>query len=297
MFNKEHLGKLIIFLHILLLVISLTGCFGSAKSKPLQQSPANNQLTLATTTSVNDSGLMARLRPLFEKQYNANLKIISVGSEQALEQARRGDADVVFVHDPAAEKRFIHDGYGVKRNVVMSNYFILVGPKDDPAKIRGITPLEAMKKIANTQALFISRADNSGTNKRELQLWKTAEISPEGNWYLKSGSGQGPTLSLATEKRAYTLSDKATYLNMQKKNRLPNLEKLVDTDDVNMLNVYSVIKVNPQKVREVNSDLAQKFVDFMLSSETQNIIKDFGIKEVGESLFVPANRMSPAQKQ
>lgn len=297
MFDQKFTGPVIVLLCTILLTFSLTGCFASMQTKPPQQAPARNELTLATTTSVNDSGLMARLRPLFERKYNARLKIISVGSGQALEQARRGDADVVFVHDPEAEKKFIRDGYGVKRNVIMSNYFILVGSKNDPAKIRGLAPLEAMKKIANTQGTFISRGDNSGTNKRELTLWQTVGIKPEGNWYLRTGSGQGPTLSLANEKRAYTLSDKATYLNMQKKGRLPNLANLVDTNDVNMLNVYSVIRVNPKRVRGVNSDLAQKFATFMLSNEAQSIIRDFGKKEVGESLFVPANKMSPAQKQ
>jgi len=300
MFKRSNSPKLIAFLCILSLIFTLVGCLAGPKSKstkfPTKTQPAN-ELVLATTTSVNDSGLMGRLKPLFEEKYNAKLKIISVGTGQALEQARRGNADVVLTHDKEAEEKFIQQGYGVKRNIVMANYFILVGPKNDPAKIKGKKPLEAMKKIAAAKAPFVSRSDKSGTYKREQELWEKANVKPEGDWYIQSGSGQGPTLLLANEKGAYTLTDKATYLYLKKKKRLPKLDILVDTADQNMLNVYSVILVNPEKVRGTNTSLARKFVSFMVNQNTQKIIGDFGKKEVNEKLFISRNRMTQAQRQ
>lgn len=284
--------QITILLTILVFSVSLAGCFGSSRTKP-NQTPArtDNVLVLATTTSVNDSGLMRELKPLFEKKYQVQLKIISVGSGQALEEGRRGNADVVFTHDPKAEKQFVDEGFGLERKVIMSNYFMIVGSSQDPAMVKGIEPLEALRKIASTQSPFISRDDNSGTNKREEQLWERADIQPQGNWYLRSGSGQGPTLLLANQKGAYTLTDKATYLNLKNQDRLPNLERIVDSPDTNLLNVYSVMVVNPQKVRGVNHDLAQKFSDFMLNKDIQERIGNFGKQEIGESLFIPRIRM------
>ena len=244
----------------------------------------NSSLILATTTSTQDSGLLDVLVPAFEQATGYVVKTVSVGSGQALKMGQEGNADVLLVHSPAAEKTFMDDGWGVDRRLVMHNYFQIVGPKDDPAGIRGMTSAaDAFKKIADSGSTFISRGDGSGTEAKELAIWKTAGITPAGNtWYLQSGQGMGPTLQIASEKGAYTLTDNATFLSNSSKLAL---EVLVQGDPV-LLNIYHVISVNPEKWPKVNIGGATAFSDFLTSPVGQELIGSFG-SEYGQQLFVP----------
>ncbi|MDD2554534.1 MAG: substrate-binding domain-containing protein, partial [Desulfotomaculaceae bacterium] len=200
---------------IVLLLIFAVGIMAGCGSQPAPQStpePAVKDLILATTTSTQDSGLLDVLQPMFEEKTGYNLKIISVGSGAAMEMGRKGEADVLLVHSPAAEKALVDDGVGINYQLVMHNDFIIIGPAEDPAAIKGSNSTESFEKIAEQEATFVSRGDNSGTHTKELSIWKNAGITPEGSWYLQSGTGMGATLNIANEKQAYTLTDRATYL-------------------------------------------------------------------------------------
>lgn len=246
--------------------------------------PAGKTLILATTTSTQDSGLLDDLIPRFEKQTGYAVKTIAVGSGQAIAMGRRGEADVLLVHSPEAEKALVLDGSGVNRRIVMHNDFILVGPALDPAGIRSHTAMEALQRIATTKAAFLSRGDNSGTHAMELKLWKTAGISVDGQaWYQQTGQGMGQTLAIAAEKRAYTLSDRGTYLALQKKLGLAILHE----GDPSLRNVYHVIEVNPARFPKVNAAGARAFADFLVSKDVQARIKEFGIATFGSPLFFP----------
>ena len=242
-------------------------------------------LILATTTSTQDSGLLDVLVPLFEKQTGYFVKTIAVGSGQAMVMGEKGEADVLLVHSPEAEVKFMAGGFGVDRRLVMHNDFVIVGPPADPAGISGLKrATEAFSKIAAKQALFLSRGDNSGTHAEEKALWKAAGINPEGQkWYQQTGLGMGQTLNVASEKRTYTLSDRGTYLAMKK--RL-DLAILVEGDR-QLLNIYHVIEVNPEKWPRVNSAGAKAFEAFMLAPETQARIRTFGVDTFGSPLFFP----------
>jgi len=244
-------------------------------------------LILATTTSTQDSGLLDVLIPIFSKETGYFVKTISVGSGQAMKMGEKGEADVLLVHSPEAEKKLVADGFGINRRLVMHNDFIILGPASDPAKIRGSkTSAEAFKKIAQANALFLSRGDNSGTHAKEKGLWKAAGIAPEGQkWYQSTGIGMGETLNVASEKNGYVLADRGTYLALNKKRRL-GLEILVEKEP-KLLNVYHVIEVNPAKWPKVNSDGAKAFADFMVAKKTQGIIGHFGTKDFGSPLFFP----------
>lgn len=245
--------------------------------------PQKNSLILATTTSTQDSGLLDVLIPIFEKKTGFFVKTIAVGTGQALAMGRRGEADVLLVHSPEEEERFITEGYGIKRRQVMYNDFVVVGPKEDPAKIKSLKKASsAFKRIAETKSLFISRGDNSGTHLMEVSIWKKANISPDGQrWYHETGLGMGQTLSIASEKKAYTLTDRATYLAVRK--RL-NLHVFVEGDPM-LRNIYHVIEVNPERFKRINSTGARAFSDFLLSGEAQTIIKTFGMDRYGTPLF------------
>ena len=247
--------------------------------------PANKNIILATTTSTQDSGLLDVLIPVFEKKTGHFVKTISVGSGQAMAMGRKGEADVLLVHSPDAEKEFIAKGYGVNRRLVMHNDFVIVGPATDPAKTKGTkSTTEAFKKIASSKNLFISRGDNSGTHSKEKGIWKAAGTAYEGErWYQETGLGMGQTLSVASEKRAYTLTDRGTYLALQRRLDLPIL---VEGDAI-LLNIYHVIEVNQAKWPKVNKEGAKAFADFMVSKEAQDIIKTFGIDRFGSPLFFP----------
>ena len=266
---------------ISLLAIVTLLLVGSALPSDAQQ----KTIILATTTSTQDSGLLDVLLPIFEKKTGYFVKTIAVGSGQAMAMGQKGEADVLLVHSPAAEKKFVAEGSGVNRRLVMHNDYIILGPSEDPAKIKGMkSATEAFKKIASAGALFLSRGDNSGTHSKERDVWKTAGINPEGQkWYQQTGLGMGQTINVANEKKGYTLADRGTYLAL-KKNLALNI--LVEGDAV-LLNIYHVIEVNPAKWPKVNTPGAKAFADFMVARETQEIIKTFGVEKFGSPLFFP----------
>jgi tungstate transport system substrate-binding protein len=247
--------------------------------------PAQKNIIMATTTSTQDSGLLDVLLPIFEKKTGYFVKTIAVGSGQAMAMGQKGEADVLLVHSPAAEQKFIAEGYGVNRRLVMHNDFIILGPSADPARIKGVKKAsEAFKQIAGTASLFVSRGDNSGTHAKEKDIWKAAGINPAGQkWYQETGLGMGQTLGVAAEKKGYTLADRGTYLALKKG---LGLDILVERDGI-LLNIYHVIEVNPQKWPKVNASGAKAFSDFMVSKETQAIIKTFGVDKYGSPLFFP----------
>jgi tungstate transport system substrate-binding protein len=267
-----------------LAVLLLGGCSGQAAPSG---SPAVNRppVILATTTSTQDSGLLDVLVPMFEKQSGWQVKTVAVGTGAALELGARGEADVVLVHAPEAEKKWMADGNGAKRLLVMHNDFIIVGPPADPAGIRGLAAAaQALDRIAGKQAVWISRDDRSGTDQLEKQLWKQARLDPAGApWYVTSGQGMGATLTLAGQKAAYTLADRATYL--ARKNGL-GLALMVEGDPA-LLNVYHVMPVNPTKFPGVTINTAggEAFASFMVAPETQQVIAEFGKDKYGQPLF------------
>ena len=246
---------------------------------------AQRGVILATTTSTQDSGLLDVLIPMFEKKTGSFVKTIAVGSGQAMAMGARGEADVLLVHSPAAEKKFMADGDGVERRLVMHNDFIIVGPPADPAKIRGTKrAAEAFRKIAASGSIFTSRGDHSGTHAKEQAIWKAAGVPHEGQrWYQQTGLGMGQTLAVAAEKKAYTLADRGTYLALKK--RL-GLDILVEGDGI-LLNIYHVIEVNPKKWPKANFAGGKAFADFMVSKDAQAVIKTFGVAKFGSPLFFP----------
>ncbi|MGB5217777.1 MAG: substrate-binding domain-containing protein [Smithella sp.] len=268
-----------------LLIASVLFAFGISNVFGAKAAPKQKNIILATTTSTQDSGLLDVLLPIFEKQTGYFVKTISVGSGQAMKMGERGEADVMLVHSPDAEKKFIADGFGVNRQLVMHNDFVILGPAADPAKIKGVkSSTEAMKMIAQAGALFLSRGDNSGTNSQEKKLWKNASIKPEGQkWYQETGLGMGQTLNVASEKQGYTLADRGTYLAMKKSLSLAILVE----GDAALLNIYHVIEVNSAKWPKANAVGAKAFADFMVSKKTQEIIKTFGVNQYGSPLFFP----------
>jgi len=246
-------------------------------------SSGSDELILATTTSTQDSGLLDALIPQFEKEHDYKVKTIAVGSGEALRLAGEGEADVVLAHSPKAEEDFMAAGNGESRLVVMHNDFIIVGPVDDPAGIKGATNAgDAFKKIATAEALFLSRGDQSGTNTKELSLWTSAGIQPSGTWYQETGQGMGATLNVASDKQGYTLSDRGTYL-AQKANL--DLELLVEGDKA-LFNQYHVIVVDPKKHSNVNAEGARAFASFITSPTVQATIAQFGVKQYGQALFI-----------
>jgi len=266
-----------------ILILGLIALLGIAGFSPLQAK--EKALILATTTSTQDSGLLDVLIPMFEKKTGYFVKTIAVGSGQAMAMGQKGEADVLLVHSPAAEKKFVAAGYGINRRIIMHNDFVIVGPPADPAKIKGTKKAAAgFQKIASAKALFLSRSDKSGTHSKEMAIWKSAAIKPEGQkWYQQTGLGMGRTLSVASEKNGYTLSDRGTYLALKKN---LHLDILVEGDGI-LLNVYHVVEINPAKWPKVNAAGAKAFSDFMVSPEAQAVIKTFGIEKFGSPLFFP----------
>jgi tungstate transport system substrate-binding protein len=254
----------------------------SAAASPSAGPAGSTNLILATTTSLQDSGLLDVLVPAFEKASGYTVKTVAVGTGQALTMGQQGNADVLFVHAPTQEQAFMDAGWGVDRRLVAHNYFWIVGPASDPAAISGMTSaVDAFKKIAASGATFVSRGDNSGTNTKELALWKTAGITPKGSWYIESGQGMGATLQIASEKAAYTLTDTATFLSNQANLALKALVK----SDSSLINIYSVIAVNPAKWPKVNVAGAKAFEDYVTGTAGQQIIATFGIDTFGIALF------------
>jgi tungstate transport system substrate-binding protein len=252
---------------------------------PVAAASGQKNLILATTTSTQDTGLLDVLTPLFEKKTGFLVKTIAVGSGQAMAMGAKGEADVLLVHSPAAEKKFMTEGNGVNRKLVMHNDFVIVGPPSDPAGIKGMkSAAEAFKQIAAKGAAFMSRGDNSGTEAKEKDIWKAAMVNPEGQkFYQQTGLGMGQTLNVSAEKKTYTLTDRGTYLSLKKS---LGLDILVEGDKV-LLNIYHVIEVNPAKWPKVNIHAAKAFDEFMVSKEVQEIIAKFGVDKYGSPLFFP----------
>ncbi len=271
------------------IAVSLTalafGAIAAFAPATASAAPKMKTIILATTTSTQDSGLLDELLPRFEKSTGYFVKTISVGSGQAMKMGEKGEADVLLVHSPDAEKKFVEQGFGVNRRLVMHNDFIILGPASDPAKIKGEkSAREALKKIAAANALFMSRGDNSGTHALEKKLWKATGLKYEGNkWYQQTGLGMGQTLNVAAEKKGYTIADRGTYLAVKKN---LGLDILVE-GDASLLNIYHVIQVNPAKWPKVNAAGAKAFADFVVSKKAQAIIKTYGVKKFGAPLFFP----------
>lgn len=259
---------------------------------PASASAQRSPVILSTTTSTQDSGLLDVLVPMFEQKTGYTVKTIAVGTGQALALAARGEADVVLAHAPPLEKKYVVDGKMLDRRLVMYNDFVIIGPADDPAKIKGMKKAaDAMKAIASTASRFVSRGDNSGTHVLEKTLWKLAGVEPQGAWYIEAGQGMGATLGIADDRKAYTLTDRGTYLAFQKRVRLPILVE----GDKPLLNIYSVMRVNPSNGPKINSAGGAAFAEFVLSPETQAVIKTFGVEKYGQPLFVPAAGANEAE--
>ena len=255
-------------------------------------SAAPRALILATTTSTQDSGLLDVLVPLFEKESGFQVKTISVGSGQAMKMGEKGEADVLLVHSPDAEKKFMSEGFGVSRRLVMHNDFIIVGPATDPARIKGASVAEALKRVAQAGSIFASRGDNSGTHAKEKGLWKAIGINPEGQkWYQQTGLGMGQTLNVAAEKKGYALTDRATYQSLKKG---LGLDILVERDS-KLLNIYHVIEVNSERWPKVHAQAGKAFADYMVARKTQEIIGRFGIDKFGAPLFFPDAGRKPGE--
>ncbi|MEJ2447093.1 MAG: substrate-binding domain-containing protein [Anaerolineales bacterium] len=288
---------------IALLLVLVLGACGTSSQKPTaettdvkgsdvvepvsgegeRQAPA--RLVLATTTSTYDSGLLDTILPDFEDISGAEVDVIAVGTGQALSLGENGDADVLLVHARAREDAFMEAGHGVRREDVMYNDFVIVGPPEDPAGIKGMKDaVEAFQSIADVEAPFVSRGDDSGTNIKEKAIWGEAGLEPAGGWYISVGQGMGAVLTLANEQQAYTLSDRATYLARTLEGT--DLVLLVEGDPI-LFNPYGVIAVNPDKNPEINNELANSFIDWLISVPVQDKISDFGRDEFGQSLFVP----------
>ncbi len=286
-------SRTILLSFLVVLSILLTACgpatmptAAPAATEAPVKAPANPSLILATTTSTQDSGLLDVLIPLFQKETGYNVKTVAVGSGQAMQMGQEGNADVLLVHSPSAEVTFMNDGWGKDRALIMHNDFIIVGPASDPAKIKGLSAVNAFKAIADAKATFVARADKSGTSTKELGIWKKAELdlaTTKPAWYIETGQGMGASLTITSEKAGYTLSDRATFLankaNLQ-------LEILVEGDN-SLLNVYHVITIPPEKWPKVNYKGAMAFLKFMTDPATQKVIGGFGVDKYGQQLFIP----------
>jgi len=249
--------------------------------------PAANSITIATTTSTRDSGLMEVLVPMFEAETGTQVKVVAVGSGQALEMGRRGDVDLLLTHAPEAEAEFVEQGFGTDRQAVMHNDFVLVGPSKDLAGIKARrSVVQAFESISQQAAVFVSRGDKSGTHMKERKIWTKAEVDPAGDWYLEAGAGMAATLRVASEKQAYALCDRGTFL--AHRDHL-QLEILFEGDEL-LRNDYSVMLISTAKHPHVNSRGAEAFAAFLLASSTQRVIAEFGKDKYGQPLFFPDAR-------
>jgi tungstate transport system substrate-binding protein len=256
----------------------------SSVASSVHGADSSRNVILSTTTSTQDSGLLDVLIPLFEKESGYSVKTISVGTGQALALAAKADADVTLVHAPALEKKYVADGKLLNRRLVMYNDFVVIGPKDDPAKVRQAkSAVAALRAIERAKSPFVSRGDNSGTHALEKSLWKSAGVEPAGPWYIEAGQGMGATLGITNERNAYTITDRGTLLALGKRISLPILIE----GDRALLNIYSVLQVNPANGPRINSAGGKAFADFMVSPRTQKVIQSFGVEKFGQSLFIP----------
>ncbi len=265
------------------LALVMVLCFAACGGKETPDAPANPVIRMSTTTSVNDSGLLPYLLPVFEKATGYTVEVQSAGTGAAIQKAVDGNADLILVHSKASEEAFVNDGYGVERIPFMYNFFVIAGPADDPAGIKGsANAAEAFGKIADAKANFISRGDESGTHKAELKIWgENVPDSEKDTWYINAGQGMGACLTMASEKGAYCLTDKATLLS----NKADlDLEILLEKSE-DMQNVYSLIACNPEKLDGINTEGAKAFIDWMLSEEASALIAEYGKEQYGEALF------------
>lgn len=272
--------RMIIVLMLIMSILIFVGCGQDVENEVAIE----KVIRMATTTSTEDSGLLDVLLPEFQNDTGININVIAVGTGQAIKMGEDGDADLILVHARAAEDKFVADGYGVNRKDVMYNDFLILGPADDPAGIKGEKDVAvAMQKIVSSEAVFVSRGDDSGTHKKEIDIWKAANIEPSGKWYKETGQGMGETYRIASEMKAYTLIDRATYLHNRDKYEL---EGIVEGDD-RLFNPYGVIAVNPEKHSNVDYESAMEFVNWITSAKGQKLIGEYGVQEFGQALFVP----------
>jgi tungstate transport system substrate-binding protein len=300
----RHLSKIISVVIVAILLCSLfgamTGCGNEEATTPAEGKksyPLHDPLVrfkIATTTSLYDTGLWYHLEPIFEELANVEMDIVYAGTGIALEYGRRGDVDAIIVHDRAREDQFIADGYGLNRRNFAYNFFLIAGPPDDPAGIKGLTAAGAYQKLYEEgmkgNITFVSRGDDSGTHAKEKLIWKEAgfdyeEVRNSGDWYIEAGKGMGPTLLMANEKRSYTMADISTFLAYNLKSDL-ELESLVEQDPI-FLNVYAAIAINPETHSAAKIDIANKLINWLISDEVQEIIATYGKAEYGRSLFFP----------
>ncbi len=276
-------------------VVAIVTAFVATSVATLGISAANAQersITVASTTSTEQSGLFGHLLPIFKKDTGIDVRVVALGTGQALDTGRRGDADVVFVHDKVAEEKFVAEGFGVERIEVMYNDFVLVGPKPDPAKANGRDISVGLKRVADSKAAFVSRGDKSGTHAAELRYWKAAGVdldATKGAWYRETGSGMGPALNTASAMNAYILTDRGTWLSFKNRGEL----SIQVEGDAKLFNQYGVMLVNPAKHAHVKKDLGQRFIDWVISAAGQKAIADYKIG--GEQLFFP-NARPPMKK-
>lgn len=290
--KKSFLGVLLV-VSCLALLASFIGCSSSGFNALKLQT----RLRMATTTSLYDTGLWDYLEPMFEDEYDVELDVMYAGTGKAIELGQRGDVDVITVHSKSHELAFVSDGYGIERIPFAYNYFLIVGPADDPAGIQGLSPEEAfVRLIENSDGEFVSRGDDSGTHSKEKEIWVAAgyeyeEVQYAGSWYIEAGSGMGPTLTMANEKQAYTLTDMGTYLSYK---RDLDLVPIVNEGGI-LLNVYSAIAVNPKNVNAKNVDMANNLIDFLVSDEIQELIGNYGVEEYDMQLFTPCAGNEPSK--
>jgi tungstate transport system substrate-binding protein len=279
---KRKCIPLIVILFFLLSLVSACSTSGDPTDPSSEQSiNSNKQIILATTTSTQDSGLLDTLLPVFTEATGIQVKVIAVGTGQAIKLGEDGNADVILVHARKAEEKFVTDGFGVNAYDVMYNQFYIVGPESDPAQIQGMTSVtKAFKKIAEKEAKFISRGDDSGTHKKELSIWEKSNIAPEGDWYISVGQGMGATIQMADEMSSYTLVDEATFLTTK-----PDL-KIVVQGDPSLFNPYGIIQVKETR----KPDLVQEFISFITEEKGQKLIGEFGKEEYGKGLFIPSSK-------
>jgi tungstate transport system substrate-binding protein len=301
--------KVSVWLMVLLVVGLLVGCTGASGQEAAELEPtaqvettetvveeaaaestetpvvATDSIILSTTTSTENSGLLAYILPNFTEKTGIEVKVVAVGTGKALQMGMDGEADVLLVHAKPSEETFVAEGHGVERFDVMYNDFVIIGPDADPADLRatGAEIVPSFKKIFESQATFVSRGDDSGTHKKEKSLWTAAGLTPEGDSYVSAGKGMGDVIQMADEMQAYTMSDRATYLSMSDK---LDLKILVEGDPI-LFNQYGVIAVNPDKNELINNTGANAFIEWLLSAETQEMISGFGVEEFGQPLFVP----------
>jgi len=285
------IDKLVALVATLVATAGVSACGEDDTGGGAASAPQGSPIILATTTSTQDSGLLDVLVPAFERASGRRVKTLAVGSGQAIELGRRGEADVVLAHSPAAEEELMAGGVAAQRRLVMHNDFVVVGPSADPAGIAQREPVPAFQAIATRRARFVSRGDDSGTHKFELKLWEGAGVAPKGAWYEESGQGMGATLRIAAEKDAYTLADRATYLATQQRERLTILVE----GGGELLNLYHVIDITTKAGSRVNEAGGRAFADWVVSPAAQKLIGAFGVAKHGQPLFTPDAGKTPAQ--